>query len=392
MENQIINLYNKNGCYDQEKDYQQISTILGTYGQQIENKYYLYVTNNDEIQKLFTIFIFYYLHKIEINNQKKVHIAIDFEFNNQKVALMQLKLGKYIWITNPNHPDIKIFTKKILLNDKIYKIFHGAESLDLPYIFNDLLKNDSKKIFKFIKKYIDTRFLCEYVRHSLAESGRCSIYDAMLYFNIINQDKYKILERINKSLGPIQNTSWDINFLNDKKIKYAYYDVIYLDDLLFGIYDTILNQTPSYSRSYYYIIEIIRFVILERTEVTTILKIISPIVNQMNIYFVKINNETIRLVDIFDRLHVVVEDGKGSLDIDFIKSNNYVRGIMNYLLKYITYCVIGRDFEIFINKKETMSQYIEINILYNKLEEYGFMKMVKLLRLYEKGIKYIGKK
>lgn len=391
MHHQIINLYNKKGHFDQNLDYQQIDAILKACGQLIENKYYLYITNKDEIQKLFTIFIFYYSQKMSIKNSIKVHIAIDFEFNNQKVALMQLKLGKYIWITNPNHPDIKIFTKKILLNNEIYKIFHGAESLDLPYIFADLLKNNSRKIFKFIKKYIDTRFLCEYIRTNLQQGGRCSIYDAMLYFNIIDQDKYKTLERINKSLGPIQNTSWDINLLNDKKIKYAYYDVIYLDDLLFGIYDTILNRTPDYSRSYYYIIEIIRFVILERAKVTEILKMISPTVNQMNIYFIKINDEAIRLVDIFDQQHVIVKDEKGSLDIDFIKSNNYVRGIMNYLLKYITYYVIGNDFEIFINKKDVMGQKININILYDRLEEYGFMKMVKLLKLFEKGVKYIGK-
>ena len=118
---------------------------------------------------------------------------------------------------------------------------------------------------------------------------------------------------------------------------------------------------------------------------------ISPTVNQMNIYFIKINDEAIRLVDIFDQQHVIVKDEKGSLDIDFIKSNNYVRGIMNYLLKYITYYVIGNDFEIFINKKDVMGQKININILYDRLEEYGFMKMVKLLKLFEKGVKYIGK-
>lgn len=357
----------------------------------IENKYILFIADNDTIVKLFILFLYYFAFIIK-NSTRKIHCAIDFEFNKGKIALMQLNFGKYVWIVDPKDYDkdkIKIINKKLLLNNNIYKVLHGADSLDLPYVFSELFYNDKDNILRFMGKFIDTRFLCEYVRSSKSEEGKCSIYNAMLYFNTITQDKFDELELNNKKMGPIQNIMWDIKKLNKFHIKYAFYDVLYLLTFLKDIYAKIINETPNLIRTYYYINQILRFVILERKNVTDILNISRKIVNTMNNYIMQYEGSNMTLLAIYNNLMescIVTDNNKGYIDFNFIESVNYIKGTFNFLLKHIVYYICSKRHEIYKNKKETFNDVITLDELYDELNKNKMYKIINLLKLYEKHI------
>ena len=386
-----------NDFYDNPKkisndEYLLIKKLLYKYKKEIiEEKYYLYVAENDTITKLFILFLYYIDYNLNKNKITKSHTSIDFEFNNQKIALMQLKLGKYVWILNPKKYDkqkINVINEKLLLNNKIYKVLHGADSLDLPYMYSELFDNDKEKILAFTMKFIDSRFLCEYVRSSLKEEGRCSIYDAMLYFNTIDQNKYDELTKINESMGPIQDVMWDIKKMSSFHIKYAYYDVLYLVDFLFDIYKKIIKETPEYLRTYFYIVQLLRFVILERKGVTNILDISKNVVNPMNNYLIKTKNGNITLINVYNDItkNLILKDEKGNIYLDFIENLNYVRGTFSYILKHISYYVIGEIYTIYKNKIDIMNEKIDIKKLYIEMKKNKMYKIFDLLKLFEKEI------
>lgn len=368
-----------------------IKGILNTYKKDIvENKYVLFIADNELIIKLFILFLYYYADKIKKITNVKHHCAIDFEFYKGTIALMQINFGKYVWIIDPKDYDrdkIEVINNKLLLNDNVYKVLHGSESLDLPYIFTELFNNDKNKIMKLMGKFIDTRFLCEYVRSSLEEEGRCSIYNAMLYFKTITQDKFDELEKNNKLMGPIQNIKWDIKNLSSFHIRYAFYDVLYLIDFLKDIYKKITNETPNLIRTYYYINQVLRFVILERRNVMNIMDDLKMVVNKINNYIVKDKNIT--LLNLYNELMekcILVDNNKGYVDMNFIESNNYVKGVFSFLLKYIAYYVISKKYIVYKNKNEIMNEAVSIKDLYEKLEENKMYKIINLLRLYESNI------
>lgn len=375
-----------------------IEKLLNKYKRDtVENKYILLVGNNDTINKIFILFLYYYAYTIKAKPKDKHHCAIDFEFNVKVIALMQLNFGKYLWIIDPKKYDsnkIEILNKKLLLNTKIYKVFHGADSLDLPYIYSELLKNDKEKILRFTRKFIDTRFLCEYVRASKTEEGRCSIYDAMLYFGTISKSKYDELNKINDSMGPIQDVMWNINKMSSFHIKYAYYDVLYLLDFLKDIYKKIIRETPNKVRTYYYIIQIIRFVLLERKAVTNILDLAKSVVNPMNNYLIKTENNNMTLINIYtqmmdkgpDQKHFIIKDDKGEIDLNFIESLNYIRGTFNFLLKNILYYVCTKKYEVYKNKSELFTDKLTLEKLYDELNKIKMYKIIKLLKLYENEV------
>jgi hypothetical protein len=156
------------------------------------------------------------------NLTEKHFIGIDYEFNkvskdNKDIALMQLNLENdnntsYIFILYPPELSKENFDILISLmtNKYIYKILHGSESLDIPYIYNQLLKTKDK-IEKFCINFYDTKFLCEYQQIENNYNGKCSIYDLLLGQNIITQNKVDYLNNIEEKMGPIYLIKIDIH-------------------------------------------------------------------------------------------------------------------------------------------------------------------------------------
>ena len=78
------------------------------------------------------------LYNLVSNNKDRSYVGIDYEFRNREIALMQInfesKETRYICIVNPGKFDelqMK-YLIELMINMKIVKIFHGADSLDIP--------------------------------------------------------------------------------------------------------------------------------------------------------------------------------------------------------------------------------------------------------------------
>jgi len=176
-----------------------------------------------------------------ITSKKKRFTGIDFEFNRvnnkRQIALCQLNMETendntaYIFIFYP--PDIKnnIFLK-LLTDTSIVKILHGGESLDIPYLFSEVLINDLDK-YNFCINLFDTRYMCEYynISNNLS-TNRCRIYDLLLQMNVINIKKYNELENNDKLMGNIWEINLAVNKLSTRAVIYCLYDVLYLPSLV----------------------------------------------------------------------------------------------------------------------------------------------------------------
>ena len=205
------------------------------------------ICNNDTKNKLLEKYI---LEFISFKNYKL--FGIDFEFNRdrnkganmRKIALCQINFVKNnksdIFLFYP--PNIKKEIFKLLLLCDCYKIFHGAESLDLPYLFDNIIEDKDK--IKFCNKLVDTRYLCEYYNSKMNITNiRCRIYDLLLGLKVINKQKYDELMKNDKMMGNIWEIDIDITkdkFIKNKElIKYCIYDVVYLPQL-FDKFKTLL--------------------------------------------------------------------------------------------------------------------------------------------------------
>ena len=204
----------------------------------IENKqkYDIYLIEYPDKVPLFIKFIEDFVK----SKKKRKYISIDFEYENQIIKLWQ------VCFYNDNEHDIFVIDVSLINNymniiidkllvAKIYKIFHGADSLDFPYLFKVI--KDPKKIYKFLKYTFDTRFYCEYLKKIENVRNICGIYDAILYCNIMKKEKYDELEKLNKRIGPIWKVRWNLKIINNDLLNYVVYDVIYLKELLIELYN-----------------------------------------------------------------------------------------------------------------------------------------------------------
>lgn len=206
-----------------------------------DKKYAIIVIQYKEKVKTFINYLnkFYDLNK----DNKNTFVSIDYEYHKHINQLWQV----CFYNKDPSKNVIFVIDSKLIDNDsmqiiikKLYtsyivKLFHGGDSLDFPYVFS-LLK-DPKLILKFLVNSIDTRFLCEFYKITKGDKKKCSIYDAMLYFKTITQEKYDELEKVNNDMGPIWKVDWNLRKISDNLLKYTIYDVILLKDLFVNIYD-----------------------------------------------------------------------------------------------------------------------------------------------------------
>lgn len=318
----------------------------------------------------FIIFYFDAKNSIKINNES-YFAGIDFEFNKQKIALCQICLftdneNKYIWIFNPHElTDIKkrIFIKYFLTSKYIYKIFQGGESLDIPYIFNKLL-NNKKDCYKFIKKVIDTRFICEFQKIIFTDNSiKCSIYNALLYFNTISQNKFDYLNKLDIQYYP--NFKWDIHKMNDKIINYALYDVLYLKTLLYDMIAYTKKKSIGQYNNIELITEILRLIYLEKAGVINIINDLKNKNDSLNNYVY--NNKT--LLDYYNELLLKIDIN--GIKLDDLLFINYFKSTLTTIFKYIIYNVIKNDI---LNNDNYF-------LLIHPLSEFGMTKLVRFINL-----------
>lgn len=361
----------------------------------------LIVSNNTLTRNLFIIFAFYvYIHSKLF---KKKHIAIDFEFYYGTISLAQYSFHNsqnvsLNFIVDPNTfstKDTDYLINKIYINDKLYKILHGSDSLDVPYIYNILLSMDSYKMIRFIHKMIDTRYLCEYYKNSVQTfiPKKCSLYDALVFFNTISEQQYIIIQNNLNALGPIQNIKWNINNLNKNQIEYTYLDVFYSEKFLYDIFHHINDNTPFLIRTYYYILDIVRFVILDRKSILNSTEIIKKIIIKYN--NIDLSNET--HFDLNSYYKIIINDlilleKKDNITykifLDFIMSVGYIKNTLNIYLKFILLTIFFSTNKNFIKKTEYSNLQEVFKIKKALLNEIASLKkMIKFTNLFEEYVR-----
>ena len=162
-----------------------------------EKNYYCILCDDDIKLKAFKLFIqFYYVESLIF---KKLYIPIDYEFNTKKIALMQMNFelennkNSFIFIFYPPELDsssMEYLKNKIMCNNKIFKILHGSDSLDIPYTFNDFFEGNKENILKFTNTLIDTKYLCEYHHYDNNIQEKCKIKELLLEHEVINKKQY----------------------------------------------------------------------------------------------------------------------------------------------------------------------------------------------------------
>jgi hypothetical protein len=264
------------------------------------------------------------------NNKNNIHfIGIDFEFNNKLCGLCQIlycfkNKFRHIYLIDFNvfTPDELNLIIDTTFTSNITRVMHGSESMDIPFVYNTLLKRDINKIILFNKTLIDTLFICQYLK-----SRKCSLYDMLKFFNVIDDNTYNYLNDIS-DLGPMYKLYWNVNKLSDKMIKYAAYDVIYLK----LVYDVIRSKHKEIMKriKYYY-----AYVLLVRNDL-------------FKFYNDNINNISIKDEDIKDDILNIDYFRKIILKTQiFIKNNQSKHELLNEFYNILVACKLNKLMKIF---------------------------------------------
>ena len=358
-------------------DYYSTLKLKETIDNQIKN-YVVILCNREILDKLYSLYMYVYYFDVKQKDKSMSYISVDFEFYKNNIALMQINFESddnknYIWLTNPSNftkQQVDIFVDIILTNNKIYKILHGSESNDLPYLFNNILI-DNQKIVNFTRRLIDTVYLCQYGIYK-SDNKKCSLYNALLFFSVIDQQKYEELENINKKMGPIQHIKWNINNLKDIQIYYALYDVLYLRSLVHNSYKYMTLNHPELLKTYKYIPAITRFVILERKHISNIINSIKQTVDTYNLKSGMINKYK-------ELCNNITQNSE--INLEYIYSVGYMTKYLSYLVKYVIYYAVC--------KKDGLNCDINIDHILKILEVYRGKKIIELIKYIEEYIYFI---
>lgn len=185
--------------------------------------------NKNNVSQIYNILLDY---KTFINNNKSV-ISIDFEFNSGKIALTQMYLQHYptkkldyVLVFDPRNNTLTDIFKHTLLHNNTQVILHGGESLDIPYLFNELLIKP-KNIIQFLKNMFDTKYLCEYEK-----IDKCKIYHLLKHKKVISKKIFDDIILNEEKMGKIYLINVDVNNLTNELLLYSVYDAIFLPKLL----------------------------------------------------------------------------------------------------------------------------------------------------------------
>ena len=378
----------ENKFYDQISKY---AVRIFKYKNEVKNNnsdniYLVFLTNSKINFNIFRVYLLFYYTNIRLY-KKKVYLGVDSEFNTKVVAMMQLnfeqpRLDLYtcslIFLFDPNQLSFKwkkLLTERILCNKKVNKILHGSDSLDIPYVYNDLLENDPIMIKNFNLSFIDTKFLCEYSYYSKDKQlGKCKINYLLLKEGVISQNKFDSLQKEEENMGPIYDIIININNISELLINYTLYDVLYLYHLT--------NYYKTNYKDYYLINEITQLTFMQKRDIITIVPILE--INKINNYYIILKKNPIRLNDVFNNL---LKNFKNEL-IDNLLKINYFKSTLLFIFKYELYFHLVKKFTIyekFSNKikynKHILNlrhEYCNKNLLIKKIITPLKQKIIKL--------------
>ncbi len=385
-----------------------------------DKRYIVNIIDTELDKKVYSIFIFlFYLEcfsnfwlRSSKKHKTRNYVCIDLEFNKKEMGMMQLNYeGKYyanILLTNPkSFPEFlkNLFNVLILENRFILKILHGSDSLDIPNIYTEVLQGNRESIIKFTKSMVDTRFLCEY--HKTLQKNiqpKCSIYNALLDYKVISQEKFGELEKITENMGPVQDVPWYLHTISKMQIIYALYDVLHLKYLYQNIFKVTKLEGTHVYMGIHFIPEITQFIYLERRGITDIISKCKKFVDPINNYIVKKDNVNTMgtMINVFSNIlklegskksmpsleksHIVLDNG---LDLTAILNVNLFKSLLIILLKYVTYSYLTHNFKISRDKQSRYDQKLKLDWLF---EELKIIKLNYIKSIIEDFIKFIKTK
>jgi hypothetical protein len=199
------------------------------------NSYNVFVVNENQNKNKF----FNEVEQLTLSPNRNIKLCFDYEFNFNKIGIAQLlisekNISNNVYIFDPkqfNDKETQFIKNNLYLNN-YPKILHGSESLDIPYILNNVLHKNYDDINKFLSTVTDTRFKCE-----LTGNKKCSLYEILYSSGSINDKQYNFLQKLYKTNGKVYKIKWNTRNLNINQYMYAAFDVIFLRRL-----DRILNK------------------------------------------------------------------------------------------------------------------------------------------------------
>jgi hypothetical protein len=353
----------------------------------LNNKVYniLLVDNNEKIN--FMTEYFKNFNELQNKNLKeKFYLGMDFEYNRVRkterdIALFQINLER----DNSNEGVIFVFyppelSKKqmnvlidLITNEHMIKIIHGGESLDIPYLFDQVLK-DKKLIYSFCKNLFDTKYLCEYGHIEKNINSKCSIYYLLEEYKIITHQKLIDLESIEEKTGPIYLIHIDIHKIKFDVFRYSLYDVLFLPDLI----KNFLKKSEIYTKL---IPEISHIVFQYKRNIPSenfSFLDIKEIINKYNIHFIEDLNRKIPLDEIYHYHWLTTLDSTWNNVIKITYFKDFFESLLRYLVYY--------------NISKTQNIYVKTDVLANKiklinLQSYPYINEM-IQRLNKQIIKY----
>lgn len=305
------------------------------------------------------------IKKFNIKNQNNyAFIGIDYEYTKNKELGTEFNSLHQISLFYNNNVDIfiiepNLFSKEELnvyieciYNSKIKKIIHGGHSKDMPYIYNELLKNNNEIFINFINYLFDTEFICNYYNNQNKLTNKCSLNNLLLNMNLMTQQNYDRLGKIKDEIDPIHK-GWHVDYLSDAHIFYASSDVIYLKDLLLILKKKIVMKYYTFD----HLIECIRYSYYCRYEIFTMFHEMKRNNTQVNNYDIKYKGGTIKLIKYYNIIMKL-------LHLNSFLEINYFKLYLDNLFKYITYSILLEKQLFYVKNNLTFS----INYLKNELK------------------------
>lgn len=346
--------------------------------------------NDNHLKKLFLCYAMFYNLDC-LHSKRKNMIGIDFEFNARKIALCQVgfyphRKYKYTFVLNPKDFDTletNLLISTVFVQENSYKVMHGSDSLDIPYVYEELFQKNTELIFKFTKYLVDTRFLCEYFKIAIQyQDKKCSLYDALKFFNVINSAQHVELENINKVIGPIYDVKWNVHNMSSYHLKYASYDVVYLKMFVMKIFDIASKENQHVVNQLKFVTPIFRLWCYEKYNLIEIGNYAKQVTDPLNNYIIKhttmINafNDIIKTLE-FVPIHMKFEN--------YLNINNFKKLIMS-IYKLIFYQYLSLNFEIRSSKNEKYEQHIEV-INTHELHLLKLHKIVTFIEYFTESMK-----
>ena len=339
----------------------------------LNNKIYkLTIGNNkNNLNRVFNILDEY------LNKAKKYQdnlVGIDFEFNNinnkRHIAMCQINLENtsndaniiFFYPKDLNSNQMKSF-KRLLTTDKVTRILHGAESLDIPYLFDNILKKNSEQHL-FGKNLIDTKYMCEYyhLKNNIINE-RCKINYLIKQMNVMTLEQFDYLEKMEKKMGPIYNVIVDINKLNDLIILYTLTDVLYLP--------TLIKKFPNDIVYRKLIPEINHFNIILKRKTNNFEDLFQSISKYNTNYLKYQNNEftqIITLVEMYYNTLYFINDEFNSFP--YLIEINYFKKMFEVIIKFYLYNELVNNFEVWSSNTVMTNKQINLNEVSKLLNKY----------------------